>query len=123
MAQTDELNQAKKLIDKCKYDEADQIIKRFEDKRGNTLHDIVSCHLLNCELLLSQSLLEDVVKLAEQTYKESLGLGKNLLSVDILLIMAYALLRLYQTDKAHDITKQGEELLKTLTQELPAEYK
>ena len=123
MAQADELNQAKKLIDECKLDEADQLIKNFEEKGGHTLHDIVSCHLLKCELLLSQSLYEDVVKLAEQTYKESLGLGKNLLSVDILLIMAYALLRLYQTDKAHDITKQGEELLKTLTQELPAEYK
>ena len=69
MAQADELNQAKKLIDECKLDEADQIIKRFEDKRGNTLHDIVSCHLLKCELLLSESLNEDVVKLAEQTYK------------------------------------------------------
>jgi len=84
---------------------------------------IVSYRLIKCNLLLQQGLLEDVVKLAEQTYKESLGLGNNLLSVDILLIMAYALLRLYQTDKAHDITKQGEELLKTLTLELPAEYK
>jgi len=123
MAQVKELNRAKKLIDECKLDEADQLIKNFEEKGEHTLHDIVLCHFLKCELLSERGLNEDVVKLAEQTYKESLGLGKNLLSVDILLIMALALLRLYQTDKAHDITKQGEQLLKTLTQELPAEYK
>jgi len=123
MAQVKELNRAKKLIDECKLDEADQLIKNFEEKGEHTLHDIVLCHFLKCELLSERGLNEDVVKLAEQTYKESLGLGKNLLSVDILLIMALALLRLNQTDKAHDITKQGEELLKTLTQELPAEYK
>jgi tetratricopeptide (TPR) repeat protein len=123
LAQADELNQAKKLIDECKYDEADQLIKNFDEKGGHTLHDIVLCHLLNCNLLLWQGLYEDVVKLAEQTYKESLGLGKNLLSVDILLIMANALVWIGPWDKLHDIIKQGEELLKALTQELPADYK
>lgn len=37
--------------------------------------------------------------------------------------MANALLTFFQTDKSQDIIKQGEELLKTLTQEIPAEYK
>jgi len=114
---------AKHLIDECKLNEADQIIKNFEEKGGHTLHDIVLCHLLKCELLHWRSLHEDVVKLAEQTYKESLGLGKNLLSVDILLIMANALVWLDQPDKLNDILMQGEELLKTLPQEVPADYK
>ncbi|MHA1242442.1 MAG: tetratricopeptide repeat protein [Promethearchaeota archaeon] len=118
-----ELILAKRLIDECKYDEADQLIKNFEEKGGHTLYDTVLCHLLNCELLLSQGLYKDVVKLAEQTYKESLGLGKNFLSVDILLIMANAQIWFFQSDKLHDIIKQGEELLKTLTHELPTEYK
>jgi len=122
-SEAEELTQAKKLIDECKLDEADQLIKNFEEKGGHTLHDIVLCHLLNCELLYWRSLYKDVVKLAEQTYKESLGLGKNLLSVDILLIMANAFVWLGSSDKLHDIIKQGEELLKTLTQELPADYK
>ncbi|TES94975.1 MAG: hypothetical protein E3J90_10615, partial [Promethearchaeota archaeon] len=119
-----ELIRAKQLIDEYKLDEAEQLIKSFEEKGGHTLHDIVLCCLLKCELLCERGLLEDSVKLAEQTYKESLGLGNNLLSVDILLIMALALLRMGQghTDKAHDIIEQGEELLKTLTLELPAEY-
>ncbi|NVM35900.1 MAG: tetratricopeptide repeat protein [Candidatus Lokiarchaeota archaeon] len=118
-----ELILAKRLIDECKLDEADQLIKNFEEKGGHTLHDIVLCHLLKCELLYWQGLYKDVVKLAEKTYKESLELGKNLLSVDILLIMANALVWLAQLDKLHDVIKQGEELLKILTQEFPADYK
>jgi len=119
----EELIQGKELIDEGKYDDALQILKHFEEKGGHTLHDRVSCHLLKCELLLWQGLYEDLVKLAEQAYKESLGLEKNLLSVDILLIMAHALLWLKQYDKLQNIIKQGEELLKGLSQELPAAYK
>jgi len=122
-SESKELTQAKKLIVVSRLDEADQIIKTFEEKGGHTLYDLVLCHLLKCELLLERGLHEDIIKLAEGTYKESLRLGKNLLSVDILLKMSYALLCLGKTDKAHDIIKQGELLLKTLAQELPAEYK
>ena len=91
-----ELTQAKKLIDECKLDEADQIIKSFEEKGGQSLHDIVLSHLLKCELLSERGLFEDVVKLAEQTYEESLEVGISLLTVDILLILANALLWLFQ---------------------------
>jgi len=118
-----ELIHAKQLIDECKLDEADQLIKNYEEMGGHTQYNIVLCHLLKCELLYWRSLYEEVVKLAEQTYKESLGLGKNLLSVDILLIMANALTWTNLWDKLHNITKQGEELLKALPQELPADYK
>jgi tetratricopeptide (TPR) repeat protein len=127
MAHSDpkELTQAKELIKEGKFEDSLQLLKDFEERGKNSPHDIVSCHLLKCELLCERGLYENAVKLAEQSYKESLGLGNNLLSVDILLIMALALLRLFQgpTDKAHDIIKQGEELLKTLTLKLPAEYK
>jgi len=122
-SESKELIQAKKLIDECKLDEADQLIKNYEEMGGHTQYDIVLCHLLKCELLYWRSLYEEVVKLAEQTYKKSLGLGKNLLSVDILLIMANALVWINLWDKLHIIIKQGEELLKTLPQELPADYK
>ena len=94
----------------------------FEETGGHPLHDIVLCHLLKCDLLFKQGLFEDVVKLAEETYKESIGLGKNLLSIDALMIMALSLLRAYRLGKAFDIIKQGEELLKNLKQELPLEY-
>ncbi|MFX0043553.1 MAG: tetratricopeptide repeat protein [Candidatus Hodarchaeota archaeon] len=118
-----ELIHIKQLIDVSKLDEAELLIKKFEEKGGHNLHDIVLYNLCKCELLIERGLFNDVVKLAEQTYKESLGLGKKLLSGDILLIKAFALLCLYQTDKAHENIKQGEELLKFLKEELPTEYK
>ena len=118
----EELIQAKQLIDECKLDEAEQLIKNFEEKGGHILHDIVLCHLLKCELLYWQGFYEDVIKLAEKTYKESLGLGKNILSVDILLIMVNALVWLGPWDK-HDIIKQGEEILKALPGKSSAVYK
>ena len=118
-----ELIHAKLLLDKNKLDDADQLIMNFEEKEGHILHDLVFCRLLKCELLFWRGLYGDVVKLAKHTYKESLGLGKNLFSVDILLIMADALVWHKQSDKLHNIIKQGEDLLKTITQELPADYK
>jgi len=118
-----ELILVKRLIDEGKNEKALQLMNNFEEMGGHTLYDIVLCHFLKCKLLLWQGLYEDLVKLAEQTYKESLGLGKNLLSVDILLIMANALIWLNQNDKFRDILKQGEELLKVLPQELLADYK
>ena len=122
---SEELIRAEQFIAECKLDEADQLIKNFEEKGEHTLYDLLLCHLLKCKILYYQGLYENVVKLAEQTYKESLGIGKNLLSVDILLIMSDALTWFGQSesDKLHDTIKQGEELLKALTQELPAEYK
>ncbi|NVM34579.1 MAG: hypothetical protein HWN81_03220 [Candidatus Lokiarchaeota archaeon] len=87
----EELIQVKQLLDEFKLDEADLLINNFEEKGGHTLHDLVLVHLLKCELLFWKGLHKDVIKLAEQTYKESLELGKNLLSVDILLRMADAL--------------------------------
>ena len=119
----EELIRAEKLIEVCKLDDASQLLRNFEEKGGYTHHDIVLCHFLKCKLLLWQGLYEDLVKLAEQTYKESIELGKNLLSVDILLIMANALIWLNQNDKFRDILKQGEELLKILPQESLADYK
>ena len=118
-----ELILVKQLIDEGNLEEAAQIIKNFEEKRGHTLHDIVLCHLLNCELLFWRGYYEDAAKLAEQTYKESLGLGKNLLSVDILLIMAHALVYSYKFNEVINIMKQAEDLLDTLTQESSIDYK
>ncbi|MFX1499535.1 MAG: tetratricopeptide repeat protein [Promethearchaeota archaeon] len=118
-----ELILAKQLLEDGKLDEADQLINNFEQKGGQTLHDMINCHLLKCEIMTWRHQYEDTVKFAEQTYNESLRLGKNLLSVDILLIMANALVSSNRLDKAISIIKQGEVLLKTFTQELPTDYK
>ncbi|MCK4380817.1 MAG: tetratricopeptide repeat protein [Candidatus Lokiarchaeota archaeon] len=122
-AKPKELILVKQLIDEGKNEKALQVMNNFEQTGEHTLHEIVSCHLLKCELLEQQGLYEDLVKFTEQTYKESLGLGKNLLSVDALYFRTLALIQLYRIEEASAIITQGEELLKILTNKLTTDYK
>ena len=119
----EELIRAEQLIDKDKLDEALTLLNNYEQKEGLTHHDKVSCHLLQCQILFWQGKLKELIKHAEQTYKESEGLENNFLKIDSLLIMTHALVRLERLDKAFNIIERGEELLKTLPQEVPTDYK
>ncbi|MHA2325604.1 MAG: tetratricopeptide repeat protein, partial [Promethearchaeota archaeon] len=112
-----ELIRAKELIDEGKFDKFLQI-KVFENKGEHTLYDIVSYRLLKCELLFQQGQYENVVNYAELAYKESIELGKNILSVDALLIKAHALNLLYKSGDTFDMLRQGEKLLENLPEEL-----
>jgi tetratricopeptide (TPR) repeat protein len=118
-----ELIRAKQLINEGKFDEVLQLMKNFEKRGDRSRNDLVSWHLLKCDILSQQGLHKELFQLAEQTYKDSLGLGKSLLSVDALYYWALASMRSRNREKAEEIIKQGEELLKTLTHELPKDYK
>jgi len=113
-----ELAQANLFIIEGKFEESLQLLKDFEERRKNSLYDIVSCHLIKCNLFLHQGLYKKLVKFAEQTYNESLGLEKSILSVDALIFMARSLIGSFNLKRANKITKQAEELLATLTEEL-----
>ncbi len=113
-----ELLRAEKLIDDAKVNEAHELLDNFERKEGLTLLNKVVSHLLRADLLFQQGRYRESISLAEQTYKESLGLGKNILSVDCFIHMAYSLWVLAKFDKFFDVIIQGEELLKNLTQVL-----
>jgi tetratricopeptide (TPR) repeat protein len=113
-----ELTQARQFIIEGKFEVSLQLLKEFEERRNNSLHDIVSCHLIKCNLFLHQGLDKKVVKFAEQTYKESLGLEKSILSVDALIFMARGLINSFNVKPVNKIIKQAEELLATLTEEL-----
>ncbi len=119
----EELIRAENLIDDGKYDKALVIMRDFEKVEENNLQNVVLCHLLECQLLFQQSLFEKVGKLSEQTYQESLGLGKSILCVDALNTLALALIWNHQLVKAFEIIDQGEELLKSFTQEFLNPYK
>jgi hypothetical protein len=80
-----ELVRAEKLIDDAKVNEAHELLNNFERKEGLTLHDKVASQVLRADLLIQQGRYRESLSLAEETYKESLGLGKNLLSVDALI--------------------------------------
>ena len=118
-----ELNQAKQLIYEGKSDEALQLMKNFEERGDISLQDLVLWHLVQCYMFLQQYSFIELIELAERTYKESLGLGKSLLSVDALYYMGLALIGIFNIKKADDIIKQGEDLLKTLTNEPLKDYK
>jgi tetratricopeptide (TPR) repeat protein len=117
------LVQAEELIDVSKLDEALKLLNNYERKKGLNHYDKATCLLLKCKILFWQGKLKELIKHAEQTYKESEGLENNFLKVDSLLIMTHALIRLERLDKAFNIIKRGEELLKTLPQEVPTDYK
>ena len=112
-----ELILARKFVLEGKFAEAHKLLKDFEEQKNNSLYDIVSCHLIMCNLLLNQGLPKKVIEFAEQTYKESLGLGKSILSVDALLFMANGFGENLNRQQATVIAKQAEDLLKTITEE------
>ncbi len=118
-----ELIQAKQLIYEGKFDEALHLMKNFEEMGVHSLQDLVSWHLLKCRILIQQYAFKELIELAEHIYKESLGLGKSLLSVDALYYVGLGLLGSYNLKKGEEIIKQGEELLETLTHEPPKDYK
>ena len=116
MEKPEELLRAEKLIDDAKLNEARELLDNFERKEGLTLHDKVASHLLRVWLLENQGRYGEALTLAEQTFKESVKLGKNLQSVDCLIYMANSMAVLGKVDKIFDVIIQGEELLKNLTQ-------
>jgi len=118
----EELTLAEKLIDDAKVNEAHELLNNFERKEGLTLQDKVSSHVLRIDLLFQQGRYKEVLTLAEETHDLSLGLGKNLLSVDCFILMAESLVWYGEPDKVLDIVIQAEELLKTFTQVLSSEY-
>ena len=117
----EELTQAEQLIDDAKVHETHELLNNFERKKGLTLHDKVLCHLLKCDLLSQQGRYKELLMLAEQTYKESSDSGNILHSVDCLIFMAQSFLVFRKLDKALDVITQGEELLKSVSQELSSE--
>ncbi len=98
-------------------------MKNFREKGEHSLRDKITCNLLKCEILYQQGVSGEFFNLAEETYNKSLELGKSILSIDALYYLARSLLKLEKNDKALNVIKQGEELLNTLTQVLPADYK
>jgi len=119
----EEVIRAEQLIDEDKLDDALVLLNNYELKEKLTNHDKAFCHLLQCQILFLQVRYQELFKHAEQTYKESEGLEDNFLKVDSLLLMTHALLRLERFDEAFNIIKQGEELLKTIPQELTKAHK
>jgi len=119
----EELSKANNLIDEGKLDEALKLLSNYDKKEALNHRDKSSCCLLQCKILFWQGKYKELIKLAEQIYKESRGLENIFLKVNSLLIMTHALAMLDRFAEAYDLIKQGEELIKTIPQKLTKAYK
>ena len=119
----EELIKVENLIDDAKLDEALTLLNNYEQKKGLSHHDKASCHLIQCQILFWQGKHKELLKHAEQAYKESEGLENSYFKVDSLLFMVRAFIWLEKLNEASDLITQGEELLKTIPQELTKAYK
>ncbi|MFW9826174.1 MAG: hypothetical protein ACFFEY_00970 [Candidatus Thorarchaeota archaeon] len=118
-----ELIQTKKLIIEGNHEVALNLLKSFEERGVDILQDSLRCRLLKCELLFQQGLYEDLLNLAEKGYKDSLELGINFLSFDLLMWKARALVYLFRLENLFNIITLGEQFLEKLIQESPTDYK
>ncbi|MHA2324828.1 MAG: hypothetical protein ACXACB_05480, partial [Promethearchaeota archaeon] len=55
-----ELTQAQQFIREGKFEDSLQLLSDFEERKNNSLQDIVSCHLIKCILFFNQGLLKKV---------------------------------------------------------------
>ncbi|MHA2050811.1 MAG: tetratricopeptide repeat protein [Promethearchaeota archaeon] len=118
-----ELIDAEQLIIEGKFGEAYQIMDTFKERGDFTLRDALLCNLLKLDIMFQQGLYEDVIELANQTYKECRESRANDLAFDVLNIKTQALLTLNNMDESLKSIKEGEEILKIIPQELPIDYK
>ncbi|MHA2181336.1 MAG: hypothetical protein ACXAAH_07925 [Promethearchaeota archaeon] len=113
-----ELTLALQYINEGRYVESLQLLNDFEERENISLQDIVSCHFIKSRLFFMQGLMAKAAKLAEQTYKESLGLEKNIMSVDCLFLQANALMNSNNVNIAIKVIRQGEKIL-SLLEDIP----
>jgi len=118
-----QLIRAQQLVNEGNFDDALQLMKNFEEMGSQSLQELVQWHLLRCDIFFQQDLFKDLIQLAEQTYKESLGLGKSLLTVDALNYFAEALIELNELETGENQIIISEELLKSLTHETLRDFK
>ncbi|MFX1452615.1 MAG: hypothetical protein ACFFCM_17390 [Promethearchaeota archaeon] len=118
-----ELIRTKKLIIEGNHKDALKLLKSFKERGVYILQDSLMCSLLKCELFFQQGLYEDLLNLAEKGYKDSLELGINFLSFELLMWKVRALIYLFRLENLYNIITLGEQLLEKLIQEFPTEYK
>jgi len=119
----EELIQAEKLVIEGKFEEAYKLMDKFLERGESNLKDTLFCNLLKIDIMIQQGLYEGAIKLANQTYKESLRIKENLLAFNALYLEVLSLLNLINLDEVLERIKEGEKLLKIIQLELPWEYK
>lgn len=111
-----DLIQAEIMSDKGDFKEALEQVNAFEKKNDLNNYDQISCYILKSSLLINLSQFEEGFKFAEKAYQMSKELRLDIYSIDAVILMGNALMRLQKLDDALDKILQGERLLKSITQ-------
>lgn len=117
-----EIEYAERLVNENKFTEAYQLLTELGKNETIPPYHRILGLLLQCQILMWQGKYNDYYKLAEQIYKESLGLEKDLRTVEALSMMALSSILLRKFNKGIELVQQAENLLKTFPQETIPEY-
>jgi tetratricopeptide (TPR) repeat protein len=117
-----DLIRAKGLVNESKLTEAYQVLTEFGNDKKIPLGHRVSGLLLQSRILIFQGKYNEFSKLAEQTYKASLGLEKDLRTVKALSLWALSLILLGEFSKGIEMGQQAENLLTTFPNKTTPKY-
>jgi tetratricopeptide (TPR) repeat protein len=113
----EELIQAEKLVEEGEFDKALKLLNTFDKKNRTPYNDKLSCYHLKGQLLIWQGKYEEAINISEEMYKFSQLYHYKLKSIDALILLSHIYSYQYDDDRALNIIKQAERLLKEISQE------
>jgi len=116
-SESEELIQAYRLMQDGKFEEALQLMNKFEEKEGLSLLEKISCYTLKSAVFANMGKKEEFIKFATMAFQISQGQEPNLQLLDAYLEMAHASIFDWKRDIARDLIIKSGEIIKNLTQE------
>lgn len=113
----EELIQAEKFMEEGEFNKALKLLNVFDKKNGIQHYDKLSCYQLKGQLLIWQGKYKEVIKISEDMYRFSQLYDYKLKSIDSLVLLSHIYTYQHDDDKALNIIKQAEKLLKEISQE------
>ncbi|MFX0024393.1 MAG: hypothetical protein ACFE9S_18890 [Candidatus Hermodarchaeota archaeon] len=116
-----DLSNIELLKDKCRYEEALQELEYIEESNDLSTYERISCTVLKCSLFFEIGNYRKALNIIDQISQEIKELKYNLHLIDIFTIKSYILWRQGKQFDALNLIVNGEELLKSIHHENPAE--
>ncbi|MFW9867653.1 MAG: tetratricopeptide repeat protein [Candidatus Thorarchaeota archaeon] len=116
-----DLLHANNLMEEGKFEEAIQVIDNFENREDISLNDKIAYYVLKSSLSFRLFKKDDFLKYAEKAYQESKEQKPSLLLFDAYIEKAHSYIWRLESDKALELIKDCENLLKILNKETPLE--
>ncbi|MFW9773569.1 MAG: tetratricopeptide repeat protein [Candidatus Thorarchaeota archaeon] len=120
---TNELTQAKQLMNESKFREAINILNRIEDKKSLSIQDQFELHYLKSSLFLELGYMEKALKFVKIAYKESKILSNEFQTIDVLFTECKILAKSDKQNEALKVIRKTERLLNTIPQTSTIKFK